>query len=441
MLQKINRARANGTTEMVLLGNTGKDVNEGSPVVGPDPWVIQNINPPLAWSTALSTAAQGHANNLQTVDWFFNGSTYGGSPHNPNSSFPGGASTSSSRITAAGYSNTYSGCRTSTPNHYLPGPENISMGVASPSNGWTNAEKLVAFNTSHEGLFEDFTISSRGHRSTMLYECYKEIGLGSSTGTDVRTSDSTTWDAYYIVQNFGNSSTSSQGFFTGLAYNDIVVDSFYTPNSGESIAGLTVQALQSGVVIGSTAAFDTGGYSLRMAAGTYELRFVKSDGSYHSAGNYVIGSSNVEVNVKNPVFIQTFSGWINTFPGAASAPGFLQDADNDGIANGIEHVLGSSPSATSSGMYQVSATGTSMKFRHPQTNSLATTVTTAYQWSSDLQNWYASGVTNPAGIRATISESTITNTSAPSLDVIEVTTAVTAGANKKVFTRMTAATP
>jgi hypothetical protein len=104
-------------------------------------------------------------------------------------------------------------------------------------------------------------------------------------------------------------------------------------------------------------------------------------------------------------------------------------------------VLGSSPSAASTGIYQVSGTATSVKFRHTKTNSLATNVTIAYQWSTDLLTWHASGATNAGGTTATIATATITDTSAPSLDVIEVTTTVTAGANKKVYARMTATTP
>ncbi len=133
--------------------------------------------------------------------------------------------------------------------------------------------------------------------------------------------------------------------------------------------------------------------------------------------------------------------WISTFPGATSAPGFTQDADADGVSNGIEHVLGTDPSTSSTGVYQVSATAPSLKYRHSQTNSLASNVTIAYQWSSDMRNWYASGVTNPGGTRATVTPTTITNNNAPALDVIEVTTTITAGANKKLFARMTATGP
>lgn len=436
LLQVLNRARANGTTEMVRLGNAG-NVNEGSPKVGPDSWTNQNTVPPLAWNTALASAAQSHANNLQSADWYFKGSTYGGNPHSPNSLFPAGASISSGRISAAGFSNTYSGCRVSSPNGYAPGPECITFYLSSPSNGWSNAETLALMNTAHEGLFEDFSVAGRGHRNSMMYEWHNEVGFGTALATDLQ-SPSTLWDSIYLVQNFGQSSTSSNSFITGMVYTDLDNNQFYTPYNGEPIAGLTVQARQAGNIIDSTAAFETGGYSLRLAAGTYEIRFVKANGTYHSAGNVVLGSSNVELNVRNPLFIASFASWIGGYPAATSASEFNQDADKDGLENGVEHVLGSDPTTQGAGLYQTSSTGTILKFRHSQTNSMVAEVSSAYLWSTDLTNWYASGITNPGGTRATISAATIVNLTAPQNDVIEVTVTITAGSAKKIYCRLSA---
>jgi uncharacterized protein YkwD len=442
MLQTLNRARADGGAEMVLRGNAS-NVNEGPPTLGPDSWSILNSAQPLAWSTALASSAQGHAANLQSADWFFNSSLYGGNPHSPNSSFPAGASTSTSRVAAAGYANTYSGCRSST-SGYLPGVENIASGVNSPSNGWSAAENLSAFNAGHEGLFEDFSVASRGHRSTMMYECFKEIGIGSAMANDFRSSDSTTWDSYYIVQNFGKSSASSNAFITGLAYSDVDNNQFFTPNASEAISGLTVQARQSGSVVATAVAFDTGGYSLPLAAGTYEIRFVKADGSYHNAGNVTLGTTNVALNVRNPVFVApplTYASWIATYPAASTAPGFTQDADRDGIINGVEQVLGTDPSKPTAGLQPVTLSGSNLKFRHTQTNTLASDTTISYQWSTDLQNWHASGATNSGGVSVTITTTKITDTAAPANDLVEATTTVTAGTTKRLYARLQATKP
>ena len=439
MLQTINLARADGNAEMVLRGNAG-NVNEGPPTLGPDPWSILNTAQPLAWSTALAKSAQGHAANLQSADWFFNGSLYGGNPHSPNSSFPAGASTSTSRVAAAGYAHTYSGCRSST-SGYVPGVENIASGVGFPSDGWSAAENLSAFNGAHDGLFEDFTVASRGHRSTMMYECFKEIGIGSAMADDFSSSDSSTWDSYYIVQNFGRSSASSNAFVTGLAYSDVDNNQFFTPNAAEAISGLTVQARQAGNVVVAVTAFDTGGYSLPLVAGTYEIRLVKADGSYHHAGNVTIATTNVALNVRNPVFVAlplTYATWIAGYPAAAAAPGFTLDADRDGIINGVEHVLGTDPSKPTTGLQSVTLSSGNLKFRHSQTNTLASDVAFSYQWSTDLLNWQASGTSNASGVIVTITTTKITDTTAPANDLIGVTATLTAGTTKRIYARLQA---
>ena len=323
LLQVLNRARANGTTEMVRLGNTGSaaNVNEGPPTVGGESWTIQIPIQPVAWNTALASAAQSHCNNLQSADWYYNQSTYGANPHSiSNPSFPGGATTAAGRIAAAGFVNTYFGARRTTGGS-VPGPENVGVFQESPSNGWTNAESLQGYNTAHQGLFQDFgpgfSVPGRGHRCIMMYEWYNEVGFGSNLATDLQ-SPGVVMDSFYLVQNFGRSSTSNNPFLTGMAYNDVDNNQFFTPFNTETIAGLTVQALQAGSVISSVAAFDTGGYSLRLAPGTYEIRFVKANGSNYSAGNVVLDSQNVELNVRNPLFVSPVFPVITTHPASTS---------------------------------------------------------------------------------------------------------------------------
>jgi uncharacterized protein YkwD len=436
MLQMINRARADGNAEMTRLGNaSGVTVNEGPPSLSGNAWTIFNSVPPLAWNTQLTSAAQSHADNLQSVDWFFNTATYGG-PHSVNSSFPGGASTANSRIAASGYVRTTSGVRTS--GGLFPGAENVSVGWASPQNGWSNAERLAAINSAHEGLFEDFSVAGRGHRNTTMLEHFRDIGIGTAFGID----DGGTKDSFYFVQNFGKSSTQTNPILTGLAYNDLDNNNFFTPAltpTSESITGLTVQARQSGSVVASVAAFDTGGYSLPLAAGTYQIHFVKADGSEHSAGTVVMGADNVELNVKSPTFTTTFASWIAGFPGAAAQPGFTQDADADGVPNGVEHILGTSPAARTAGLTEISKPGNSLKFRHSRSNAIVAGITHTYQWSTDLSNWHSSGQTNAQGITATVAASSIVDNTAPNLDTVEVTTTITAGSNPPRFVRLRAA--
>jgi hypothetical protein len=431
MLQLINRARANGNAEMARLGNAA-NVNEGPPTVGVHVWEIYNTVQPLAWNIQLAAAAQTHTNNLQSSDWRLNVGIYAG-PHSVNSNFPAGASTSQQRIANAGYVATTAGVRT-TPAFQFPGPENVAWGWGG-NNGWSNAEMLAAFNGAHELLFEDLDIAGRGHRNTTMLEHFREIGLGTSFGSD---NQGGPVDTYYMVQNFGRSSTQTNPFLTGLAYNDGDNNNFFTPNAGESITGLTVQARQAGVTVASVAAFETGGYSLPLAAGSYQIFFVKADGTEHAAGTVAMGADNVALNVKTPTFVATFASWIAGFPGAAGAPGFAQDADGDGIPNGVEHVLGTSPAANSTGLYQVSRTGNAVRFRHSRSNSIVAGVTHGYRWSSDLVNWRNSGQSNGAGTLVNISTTTPVDNAAPALDIIEVTATVQSGPNSSLFVRLEA---
>lgn len=168
----------------------------------------------------------------------------------------------------------------------------------------------------------------------------------------------------------------------------------------------------------------------------------QSPGTYNASnsGGHITGTGSLLVT-SGPAPSNTYSTWIAGYPGAAVAPGFNQDADGDGITNGVEQVLGTDPSLGTSGLVQVSSTGTSVKFRHTLTNHPASDVTHTYQWSTDLVNWNASGATNAGGTTATISSTTITDNAAPANDVVEVTVAVTAGPSGKIFARLAANQP
>ncbi len=132
----------------------------------------------------------------------------------------------------------------------------------------------------------------------------------------------------------------------------------------------------------------------------------------------------------------TYASWISGFS-VGGQIGANDDFDNDDLDNVVENVLGSNPSVYSNGLTQISATSSSFKFRHEQSNSVATDVTKTYQWSTDLVNWATSGA-SLGGTTATIGTTTITDVLAPGNDVIEVTVTVTAGTPAKVFGRLVA---
>jgi fibronectin-binding autotransporter adhesin len=125
----------------------------------------------------------------------------------------------------------------------------------------------------------------------------------------------------------------------------------------------------------------------------------------------------------------TFADWLLA---NAPATGFVTDTDKDGLANGVENVLGSNPNAYNAGLTEVSSTATSVIFKHTLNPTIASDVTYGYEWSTDLTEWKTTGQTNTGGTTATIIPS------APALGVVTVTVTITGGPPAKLFGRLAA---
>ena len=145
--------------------------------------------------------------------------------------------------------------------------------------------------------------------------------------------------------------------------------------------------------------------------------------------------------VYGPAAADDYDSWIGTFFVDETDPGIIgfdADPDKDGIPNGVENFLGTSPDGFSSGLEVVSATTTSVTASHSQSNEIASDITGGYQWSTDLQEWKSSGETNSGGVTATISTVVTDDQDAPDNDTVEVTATITGGASKGLYIRATA---
>jgi uncharacterized protein YkwD len=289
MLELINRARQNPEAEVLRL-STGS-LNEGPPTLGGESWkIVSGARQPIAFNPLLIKAARDYATLLNDNDVFRR--TYGGMD-------------SKSRMITAGYTpgpyqpRKYGSTADYGGSGYVPGPENLSRARELPSNGYTNSELKTQIDNAHKSMFNDFSTASRVHRSTMMYGQWREIGIGVSIGTDII--NSKRWDSIYIA--YDVAAQAGNPFLTGVVYNDIVDDDFYTPASNEALGGWKVEAFVAGTntSAGSTTTFASGGYSLQLPTGTYDVFLSGPNPAFQKITNVdFTGGENVKLDFINP---------------------------------------------------------------------------------------------------------------------------------------------
>jgi hypothetical protein len=157
-----------------------------------------------------------------------------------------------------------------------------------------------------------------------------------------------------------------------------------------------------------------------------------SNGHYNGrAGTYMLvgdalGRAMVELESSVTPPGETFAEWIAGYGVDESLAGFDQDADGDGIPNGVENYFGTDPSAPGGGLLPGAASGATFTFSHPQNANPASDVTAAYRWSKDLATFRSQGETDGDG-------TTVTFNAVTSAGVTTVTATVTGTATAKLF--------
>jgi len=243
MLELINQARANPTA---MASKLGIDLNQGlsAGTISAAP------KQPLVFNQDLIDAAHKHSAWMLSTDTFSHTGAGGSNP--------------GARMKAEGYSGSTWG-------------ENIAI---TWGNGKVPSQSVV------DGL-ETGLFKSAGHRTNILKDSYKEIGVGIEAG-EYNGSTGVT-----ATQNFGRSGTAS--FLTGVAFDDKDGDRFY--DIGEGLAGIHVQAKSSTGQIFEVDGWQTGGWQVAVPQGSYTLTFTGGGLAGPIVKTAQVGATNVKVDL------------------------------------------------------------------------------------------------------------------------------------------------
>ena len=137
----------------------------------------------------------------------------------------------------------------------------------------------------------------------------------------------------------------------------------------------------------------------------------------------------------------TFASWLSGFDFSAYSRADLSpngDADNDGLPNSVENILGTSPAAPSQGLTGVASAPGTLSFQHTLNATPASDLTPTYEWSADLVNWNASGA-SAGGVTVSFGTPVVDTPGTP--DLVQVTATISGSPAAKVFARLKVTQP
>jgi uncharacterized protein YkwD len=279
LIELVNRGRADPAAEGVRYGVA---LNEGlaAGTISTAP------KQPLAINTTLITGSRGHSQWMIDNDVFSHDGAGGTDPGD--------------RMTNAGYDFT---------GDWTWG-ENI--GYRGQTGSMPNVEETAA--QIHKDLFVDEGIAERGHRVNLMNGAFREVGPGIITGVF------NGYNSVMVTEDFGT--TGSSVFLTGVAFTDEVTnDSFYTPGEGLGAVTVTATRLSDNATF-STTTWSSGGYSLALSPGTYDVIASGGElGGIVSYDNVVIGSQNVKRDFRPDQATANFATLIGNALTVTGAPG------------------------------------------------------------------------------------------------------------------------
>lgn len=154
---------------------------------------------------------------------------------------------------------------------------------------WTGAQSVsdeqAWIEASHFGLWK-----SDGHQYGMLQPQHTVVGIGVDWG-DWAYPSSPVPTAMVVTEKFSND---SQTYLTGVVIDDADGDDFYDLGEGQGDVKITVWNDDD---VYATSTWASGGYSLALDSGTYNVRFEGGDLDTAYETEVTIGSQNVKLDV------------------------------------------------------------------------------------------------------------------------------------------------
>jgi uncharacterized protein YkwD len=238
IVELVNRARMDPAAEVARLGEPLASGIPGTPAQ------------PLAVTRSLSLASREHSEDMDDRDFFAH--------TNPDGQSPG------ARAIEEGHGSGFVG-------------ENIGW-IGSTSTSFDGQTRTEAH---HQNLWD-----SDGHQRNLMDARWSEIGVGYDSGSYQGYNGST-----FVTEMFGDRGHS---YLTGVAIEDGDGDDFY--DIGEGLGGVRITAWDGTSTFG-TETWAAGGYSLRLAAGTYDVLFEGGGLDRAVTRTVTIGGDNVKLDV------------------------------------------------------------------------------------------------------------------------------------------------
>ena len=267
MLELINRARANPQAEVERYG---PEYWEGTPDLneGLDPGTITaDPKAPLAFNTSLIAAAQQHSQYLVDND--------------------------RKEDLHTGLDGTDEGTRMWEAGYPFEEPWDYAELIGQIQDV-PEAELAAFLDEIQRDLFTDADEPGRWNRVIMLHEVPREIGIGTVYG-EFLAADGVVYDTVMVVEDYALSG--NYDYLTGVAYDDlrVLADKFFTP--GEECGGITIEAVsQADAATYSTTTWYSGGYTLGLPPGTYDVTASGDGFETVTVNDVVIGEANVKLD-------------------------------------------------------------------------------------------------------------------------------------------------